>query len=90
MVSGLSLVHSSLYSSIYSSLGIQQTCATFRPSAGSTIGTFTYTSSKGLCAIDATNGTLACSADITTGSEFTNVSNMSWHLGMIGCADDIR
>jgi ribonuclease T2 len=53
----------------------QQTCATFRPVAGSAPGTITLNHSKGPCAV-ATNGTLACGAAVTVGSDFTSVSSL--------------
>lgn len=52
----------------------QQTCATFRPLAGVAPGTITFNHTKGPCAVDATNGTLACGPAVTVGSDFTNVS----------------
>jgi len=51
----------------------QQTCATFRPVAGTAPGSFDYTSSKGPCGVDATNSTLICAAG-NTFSDFTNSS----------------
>lgn len=51
----------------------QQTCATFRPTPGVSLGSFHYTSSKGPCGVDATNGTLSCAAGFTF-SDFTNSS----------------
>ena len=64
----------------------QQTCATFRPTAGSVAGTIKFTSSKGLCAVEATNGTLSCASDITVASDFTNVGLCFFRLlqGLIG------
>ncbi|KAI0339821.1 ribonuclease T2 [Trametopsis cervina] len=58
----------------------QQTCATFRPTPGSASGTFDYTSSKGLCAVDATNGTLSCGPPVTAASDFTNSTITSGSL----------
>lgn len=62
----------------------QQTCATFRPTTGSVAGVIKFTSSKGLCAVDATNGTLSCASDITVASDFMNVGCFCNLLGLIG------
>ncbi|KAK7692451.1 hypothetical protein QCA50_004076 [Cerrena zonata] len=58
----------------------QQTCATFRPTAGSVPGAIKFTSSKGPCAVDATNGTLSCASDISVASDFTNSTATSGSL----------
>ncbi|CAL1706597.1 unnamed protein product [Somion occarium] len=58
----------------------QQTCATFRPVAGSVPRSIKFTSSKGPCAVDATNGTLSCGSDITLASDFTNSTTSSGSL----------
>ncbi|KAI0072657.1 ribonuclease T2 [Panus rudis PR-1116 ss-1] len=50
----------------------QQTCATFRPTLGSTSGSIKFTSSKGLCAVDPNNATLSCGPDVGVASDFTN------------------
>ncbi|KAH8107976.1 ribonuclease M [Cristinia sonorae] len=48
----------------------QLTCATFRPTLGSAPGTIKFTSSKGPCAVDATN-TLTCATGVAA-SDFSN------------------
>ncbi|THH33249.1 hypothetical protein EUX98_g895 [Antrodiella citrinella] len=50
----------------------QQTCATFRPTLGSAAGSIQLTSSKGPCAVNATDGTLDCASGVTDASDFSN------------------